>query len=281
MASTPGRSGADLLSQHQDSILNDSLQCAVCLSMCVRPCTTSCGHNFCRRCLRKSLAVDQHRRCPTCRHDLRATDLIVNRALWDVIQTLFPQAAATAPPETPIAEQQLLQQKKFVSTATAPSNRGRLGRSAIGSRSFVPPRPMAAAPIPPAATAAAADRTASAPRSAATPPAEGDHHEIDQLAGALGGLEIIDLTQEIDDELENSEPTAEVAPGGERSGQQPAAVAMPPSRPLQQQHRHALALARSRNWNTGGAEMPLGEVRPKRVVSGLFYQSAPSRQQQS
>jgi len=47
MTSTPVRSEAALHAQLQNSALYDSLQCAVCLNMCVRPCTTSCGHNFC------------------------------------------------------------------------------------------------------------------------------------------------------------------------------------------------------------------------------------------
>jgi hypothetical protein len=185
-----------------------------------------------------------------------------------VIQTLYPQTAATAPPETPLAEQQLLQQN--VSTTTAPSNRSRLGRSTAGSQSFVPPRPVTTAPPPPPRQpATTAARTSHVIRLATPPPADNDRRqEIDHLAEALIGLEIIDLTQETDAEVENSEPTAalRVGAGSERSVQQ---------------QRHALAPARSTNWNTGRVQVSSAEVRPKRVVSGLFYRSAPSRQQQS
>jgi len=202
-----------------------------------------------------------------------STDLVVNRSLWDVIQTLYPQTDATAPPETPLAEQQNFPK------ITAPTNRSRLGRSTTGSRSFVPPRPVAAAPFVPAATAAA--RVAdSVTLAATTPPAENDHQEIDQLAEALDGLDIVDLTQEINDEIENSEPAAEVTPGGQRSFQPRAAVALPPSRPLQHQQKRALAPVRSTNWIRGHVEVPLPELRPKRVVSGLFYKAAPSRHHQ-
>lgn len=37
----------------------------MCLELCARPCTTPCGHNFCRGCLRESLK--HNHRCPKCR----------------------------------------------------------------------------------------------------------------------------------------------------------------------------------------------------------------------
>lgn len=47
--------------------LKDELNCAICLEVCTRPCTTACGHTFCRRCLRQALAADRQGRCPKCR----------------------------------------------------------------------------------------------------------------------------------------------------------------------------------------------------------------------
>jgi hypothetical protein len=211
-------------------------------------------------------------------------DLVVNRALWSVIQTVFPQFVATAPPETPLAEQQALQ-RNAVSTSTAPSNRSRLGRPTTGASSFVPPRPAAAA-----AAAAAAVPLPHFPiprgrrETASTAPLQ---EEIDQLTEALDVLEVIDLTQENDDQIENNEPMLPAAAStgpAERSRQRAAAIVPPPhppTRPLQQQPIRVLVPSTSSNWNSVPDEMPLAAIRPKRVVSGLFYRTAPSRQQDS
>jgi hypothetical protein len=179
----------------------------------------------------------------------------VNIALWQVIQTLFPQIAATAP-DTPLAEQQ---QNPSGRSRPAVSNRSRLGSSTTSSaRAFVPPRPIAArAPLPTATTATTTSSTAAQ-----------EEHTIDQLTEALGGLEVIDLTQENpDNELENRESTT-VSVNRQRVLSRPASQIQQP-RPV---------LAQS-NWNTAPVEASLPVVRPKRVVSGLFYRSAPSRQQ--
>ncbi len=205
----------------------------------------------------------------------------MNRALWDVIQTLFPQTAATAPPETPLAEQQQqLVQRSGTSRPTAPSNRSRLwGSTTAAARSFVPPRPMqaTAARLPPTTATASTFAMAS------------HQNDIDQLTEALGGLEVIDLTQEHDmDEVENNEPlpvaTAVAGGSGNASSYQHAVPAVPPpqAQPQQQrqQRRPFLAPTRYTNWDRQSGEVPLtAAVRPKRVVSGLFYTAAPSHQQ--
>lgn len=57
------------------NILQEAFTCAICLDVAVRPCTTTCGHTFCRRCLRSALSVGQNR-CPSCRTALGRTGQI-------------------------------------------------------------------------------------------------------------------------------------------------------------------------------------------------------------
>ncbi|PNW83336.1 hypothetical protein CHLRE_05g247500v5 [Chlamydomonas reinhardtii] len=83
--------------------LRDEVTCAVCLDICVRPCTTSCGHNFCRACLRRCLELNQP--CPKCRTRLPpGFSLAINTTLYNMIQQLFP-AEANAKPLTPPPQQ--------------------------------------------------------------------------------------------------------------------------------------------------------------------------------
>lgn len=70
--------------------LRDELTCAVCLDVCVRPCTTPCGHNYCRSCLRRNLELN--RPCPKCRASMPSGfELHINTTLWNTIQHLFPK----------------------------------------------------------------------------------------------------------------------------------------------------------------------------------------------
>jgi hypothetical protein len=43
----------------------DTMECTVCTELLLDPVTTSCGHTFCRGCLRQSL--DHNTKCPMCR----------------------------------------------------------------------------------------------------------------------------------------------------------------------------------------------------------------------
>ncbi|GFZ19096.1 zinc finger (C3HC4-type RING finger) family protein [Actinidia rufa] len=49
--------------------LRDELSCAICLEICFEPSTTSCGHSFCKKCLR-SAADKCGKRCPKSMEDL-------------------------------------------------------------------------------------------------------------------------------------------------------------------------------------------------------------------
>ncbi|KAF3444506.1 hypothetical protein FNV43_RR14198 [Rhamnella rubrinervis] len=71
--------------------LREELSCAICLEICFEPSTTSCGHSFCRKCLR-SAADKCGKRCPKCRQLIsNGRSCTVNTVLWNTIQLLFPQ----------------------------------------------------------------------------------------------------------------------------------------------------------------------------------------------
>ncbi|KAL8231624.1 hypothetical protein R6Q57_001402 [Mikania cordata] len=71
--------------------LHEELTCAICLEICFEPSTTSCGHSFCRKCLR--YAADKcGKRCPKCRQLIsNVRSCTINTVLWNTIQLLFPQ----------------------------------------------------------------------------------------------------------------------------------------------------------------------------------------------
>nr|XP_048327753.1 glycosyltransferase family 92 protein RCOM_0530710 [Ziziphus jujuba var. spinosa] len=71
--------------------LKEELSCAICLEICYEPSTTSCGHSFCRKCLR-SAADKCGKRCPKCRQLIsNGRSCTVNTVLWNTIQLLFPE----------------------------------------------------------------------------------------------------------------------------------------------------------------------------------------------
>ncbi|XP_052197949.1 glycosyltransferase family 92 protein RCOM_0530710 [Diospyros lotus] len=71
--------------------LRQELSCAICLEICFEPSTTSCGHSFCKKCLR-SAAEKCGKRCPKCRQLIsNGRSCTVNTVLWNTIQLLFPQ----------------------------------------------------------------------------------------------------------------------------------------------------------------------------------------------
>ncbi|KAL7880816.1 hypothetical protein SRHO_G00030700 [Serrasalmus rhombeus] len=45
----------------------DQLRCSICLDVFTDPVTTSCGHNFCRVCLKESWDSSSHCQCPVCK----------------------------------------------------------------------------------------------------------------------------------------------------------------------------------------------------------------------
>ncbi|KAK1432709.1 hypothetical protein QVD17_09607 [Tagetes erecta] len=71
--------------------LREELSCAICLEICFEPSTTSCGHSFCKKCLR-SAADKCGKRCPKCRQLIsNGRSCTINTVLWNTIQLLFPQ----------------------------------------------------------------------------------------------------------------------------------------------------------------------------------------------
>ncbi|KAL5717784.1 RBR-type E3 ubiquitin transferase [Ranunculus cassubicifolius] len=71
--------------------LKEELSCAICLDICYEPSTTSCGHSFCKKCL-KSAADKCRKKCPKCRQLIsNGRSCTVNTVLWNTIQLLFPQ----------------------------------------------------------------------------------------------------------------------------------------------------------------------------------------------
>ncbi|KAF8026126.1 hypothetical protein BT93_F2818 [Corymbia citriodora subsp. variegata] len=75
--------------------LREELSCAICLEVCFEPSTTSCGHSFCKKCLR-SAADKCGKRCPKCRQIIsNGRSCTVNTVLWNTIQLLFPKEIET------------------------------------------------------------------------------------------------------------------------------------------------------------------------------------------
>ncbi|XP_010425482.1 PREDICTED: glycosyltransferase family 92 protein RCOM_0530710-like [Camelina sativa] len=71
--------------------LRDELSCAICLEICFEPSTTTCGHSFCKKCLR-SAADKCGRKCPKCRQLIgNGRYCTINTVLWNTIQLLFPK----------------------------------------------------------------------------------------------------------------------------------------------------------------------------------------------
>ncbi|CAD5324291.1 unnamed protein product [Arabidopsis thaliana] len=84
----------DKVIRHEDHVvlpcidkLRDELSCAICFE----PSTTTCGHSFCKKCLR-SAADKCGRKCPKCRQLIgNGRYCTVNTVLWNTIQLLFPK----------------------------------------------------------------------------------------------------------------------------------------------------------------------------------------------
>ncbi|CAH1420566.1 unnamed protein product [Lactuca virosa] len=73
--------------------LREELSCAICLEICFEPSTTSCGHSFCKKCLR-SAADKCGKKCPKCRQLIsNGRSCTINTVLWNTIQPI-PDGAA-------------------------------------------------------------------------------------------------------------------------------------------------------------------------------------------
>ncbi|KAK2367745.1 zinc finger (C3HC4-type RING finger) family protein [Trifolium repens] len=67
--------------------------CPICLEIYFEPCTTPCGHSFCKECLQSSMyMLSTNRKCPLCRGSISdGLSYCVNVALWNAVQFLFPR----------------------------------------------------------------------------------------------------------------------------------------------------------------------------------------------
>ncbi|PSC72511.1 E3 ubiquitin-ligase ORTHRUS 2-like [Micractinium conductrix] len=48
---------------------DDTLKCAICFDLCVRPVTAPCQHNFCLKCFQDLVNKAKKKACPSCRHE--------------------------------------------------------------------------------------------------------------------------------------------------------------------------------------------------------------------
>ena len=92
--STPERSNRSLLEDIAAAIRPEA-DCNVCYALFHDPVTTSCGHTYCRSCLRRSL--DIHPSCPICRRTLsaqtyhRRSSSPSNGRLAHVLESFWPE----------------------------------------------------------------------------------------------------------------------------------------------------------------------------------------------
>ncbi|CAI0456563.1 unnamed protein product [Linum tenue] len=109
--------------------LRDELSCAICLEICYEPSTTSCGHSFCKKCLR-SAADKCGKKCPKCRQLIsNGRSCTVNTVLWNTIQLLFPQdvearKAAGALNSREATDREIPQERPVVNNETRRPSRG-------------------------------------------------------------------------------------------------------------------------------------------------------------
>lgn len=104
------------------------MDCQVCYALFLDPLTTSCGHTFCRKCLRR--ALDHSSCCPICRRELAISPAVpkdqypANHALQDLIMGLCPDhvaARAEAVSKEDIHEIPELDTPLFICTISFPA----------------------------------------------------------------------------------------------------------------------------------------------------------------
>jgi len=74
----------------------DDFTCPLCLELLFVPCTTRCGHTFCKICLEDLLKTEQYKNyCPVCRAslniDLSKEELHVNLILVNLLKKIVPE----------------------------------------------------------------------------------------------------------------------------------------------------------------------------------------------
>lgn len=84
--------------EHLKEATRAELDCQVCYALFLDPLTTSCGHTFCRKCLRR--ALDHSSCCPICRRELAVSPTVTkdqypyNKVLFALITALCPEHVA-------------------------------------------------------------------------------------------------------------------------------------------------------------------------------------------
>ncbi|KAI9732236.1 MAG: hypothetical protein M1818_007555 [Claussenomyces sp. TS43310] len=84
--------------EHLKTATRAEMDCQVCYALFLDPITTSCGHTFCRKCLRR--ALDHSDCCPICRRELAISPALTedqyptNNRLLALIMSLCPEHVA-------------------------------------------------------------------------------------------------------------------------------------------------------------------------------------------
>ncbi|EGD76360.1 hypothetical protein PTSG_01060 [Salpingoeca rosetta] len=104
---------ANLKLERSDSLEN-LLTCAICLDFLFEPVRSTCGHSFCRTCLRRLLEFDGSRaNCPKCRQSFARMDpdkLEIDRPLAETVQRNFEmEEMAKRKAEAEVDEQEYVQ----------------------------------------------------------------------------------------------------------------------------------------------------------------------------
>ncbi|KAL4447318.1 hypothetical protein ABPG77_007351 [Micractinium sp. CCAP 211/92] len=64
-----GKAAATEKEEGSSVLDDDTLKCAICFDLCVRPVTAPCQHNFCLKCFQDLVNKAKKKACPSCRHE--------------------------------------------------------------------------------------------------------------------------------------------------------------------------------------------------------------------